>query len=376
MVEDIFRRLFTAVSYLGLIIALSAVIECSAAGRGARCCWQGQPDTGCFQARIAARGAACQPEGTAYEASQYTFSENHSPSCGWLKITTAHFVIHYLPVDEYFSKELASLAERAYTSIADHLDLHPSQKIDLYLADSRKLFTQLQPSPRCKVSEQAIGLAYPHLSRILLLSPRAAPAGAIDLEKTFRHELTHIILGASSSSPLTPIPHWFNEGLSMLEAKEWGWHYQLLLSRICLTGRFISFGQLDQSFPTDPDQLQIAYAQSISMITFILDKYGEDALRTTAHLMLRRAEGLDSALRQALGVNLDELEARWKRHLRLVYTWVPILTSSGALWFIISLIFLFGYYRKRKVSQERLSYWEEEEIEEWLRKQLDDLDLR
>ncbi|MEW6380531.1 MAG: peptidase MA family metallohydrolase [bacterium] len=292
---------------------------------------------------------------------------------GWLTVQTPHFLIRYQAQDKYFSQELALLAERSYTRVAGHLGLHPATQIDIYLADSRELFTRIQPS-LSPVSEQVTGLAYPGLSRILLLSPRAAPAGSIHLEKTFIHELTHILIGASCR-PSASIPHWFNEGVSMLEAEEWNWHYQALMTRICITRNLIPLRHLDQSFPTDPDHLQTAYAQSISMVTFIRDTYGHDALRAITHCLLR-GDSIDQALRTAVGLDPGELELQWRKHLRLVYTWVPVLTSSAVLWFIISLVFLLGYYRKRKISQATLSAWEEAEIEDWLRKQLDDLDLR
>jgi len=267
------------------------------------------------------------------------------------------------------------MAEKSYTLVTDHLDLHPTKKITIYLACSRELFTRLQPSPsRSPISEQAIGLAYPGLSRILLLSPRAACAGSIQLEKTFVHELTHIILGSAFfGRPAVFIPQWFNEGLSMYEAEEWDWHYEALMTRICLTRTLIPLRQLEYSFPVDPDQIQTAYAQSISMISFILDTYGQSSLRKITRLLIQ-GNTIDGALTRAVGLDLDVLESRWRKHILRLYTWVPILTSSAVLWFIISLTFLLVYYRKRRMSLTKMSEWEEDDLEEWLRKQLDDLD--
>lgn len=291
----------------------------------------------------------------------------------WFTIGTPHFLIYYTAKDKYFSQELTALAEKSYTMVTDHLDLHPTKKITLYLASSRDMFTQLQPSPSA-VSKQAIGLAYPGLSRILLLSPRAASAGSIQLEKTFIHELTHIILGSASfSKPSVSIPQWFNEGLSMHVAEEWNWHYEALMTRICITRALIPLHQLENSFPTDPDQLQTAYAQSVSMISYIFDKYGQNSLRKITRLLIQ-GDTIDEALSKVIGMDLDELEIRWRKHNLRLYTWVPILTSSVVLWFIISLIFLLVYYRKRRMSLAKVSEWEEDDIEEWLRKQLNDLD--
>ena len=291
----------------------------------------------------------------------------------WLTIDTPHFRIHYTAKDRYFSRELTALSEESCARVTNYLDLYPAKKITIYLACSRELFIRLQPYPSA-VSEQAIGLAYPSLSRMVLLSPRAASAGSIQLEKTFIHELTHIILGSSffSTTPLS-IPQWFNEGLSMHIAEEWDWRYEALMTRICISRTLIPLRQLEYSFPADPDRLQTAYAQSISMISFISETYGQDSLKEITRLLLQ-GNTIDQALNKAIGMDLDKLETRWRKRLRLLYTWVPILTSSALLWFIISLIFLMVYYRKRRMSLAKISEWEEDDIEEWLKEQLDDLD--
>ncbi|MEW5802403.1 MAG: peptidase MA family metallohydrolase [bacterium] len=312
---------------------------------------------------------------SALHAGNHNLPRTWLPDCKeeWLIIETPHFTIHYTAVDEYFSRELAALAEESYDLVTTHLGLHPDRKTTLYLASSKEVFISLQPAPS-PISEQAVGLAYPGLFRILLLSPRAASSGTIQLEKTFIHELTHIVLGSASfSRPSVLIPTWFNEGVCMHEAGEWNWHYQTLMTRICLTRTIIPFRQLEHSFPSDPDQLQTAYVQSISMVSFILDTYGENSLRKIVHLLIRGDE-IDKALTASLGLGLDELEILWKKRLRLLYTWVPVLTSSLVLWFIISIVFLLVYYRKRRISLAKLSAWEEDDIEEWLKKQLSDLD--
>lgn len=297
---------------------------------------------------------------------------HHSPphllldSPNWLSMDTPHFLIRYTAEDKYFAKELKNLAEKSFACVTNHIGLYPRSKITIYLADSKKNFLRLQRSSS-KIGEQAIGLAYPRSQKILLLSPKAISSGHIQLEKIFIHELTHIVLGATyqTESPVH-LPRWFNEGLCMYEAKQWNWRYRMLMTRICLKGAVIPFRELEHSFPADPIKLNIAYAQSFSLISFILNKYGLGSLRNITGFLIQ-GDKIDKALHKVIGLDLYELENIWGKHLRLIYTWVPVLTSSLTLWFLISLIFLLVYHQKKRTSKAKLYAWEKEEIEEWLK---------
>jgi len=290
----------------------------------------------------------------------------------WFSIKTRHFIIQYKEKDSYFAHELKNLAEKYFDNVTNHIGLYPSKNITIYIAASKGAFLKLQPSPS-KIGDQAVGLAYPNLNRILLLSPRAISSGHIQLEKIFIHELTHIVLGTTyqNKSPVH-IPKWFNEGLSMYEAKQWNWQYRMLMTRICLKGDIIPFRELEHSFPVDSIHINIAYAQSFSLISFILNKYGQDSLRDITRALIH-GDKIDKALNKVINLDLYNLENVWKKHLRLIYTWVPVLTSSLTLWFVISLIFLLVYYQKKRASMAKLYTWEKEEIEEWLKKELNDL---
>jgi len=45
------------------------------------------------------------------------------------------------------------------------------------------------------------------------------------------------------------------------------------------------------------------------------------------------------------------------------YTWIPLLTSTGSLWFLASLVFLAAYVRKKFTSRAKVEEWSKEEID-------------
>ena len=72
---------------------------------------------------------------------------------------------------------------------------------------------------------------------------------------------------------------------------------------------------------------------------------------------------LEGSLRRATGMSMDEVEQRWLLHLKLRVSWVPVVTSATTLWFMVTLVFLYGYFRKRELAARRLRQWEKDEAE-------------
>jgi hypothetical protein len=68
---------------------------------------------------------------------------------------------------------------------------------------------------------------------------------------------------------------------------------------------------LSSSFPADPEQAGLAYAQSGLVVEFIIDQYGQDAM---AQLLDIFSEGAlyDESLTEALGVDTWGLDNAWR----------------------------------------------------------------
>ena len=67
------------------------------------------------------------------------------------------------------------------------------------------------------------------------------------------------------------------------------------------------------------------------------------------------------AVIDAYGMSWDRVDERWQRYLRLRFSWIPLCTSTGTLWCVVSLIFLWGYVRKRRAVRCLRKRWEREE---------------
>ena len=93
--------------------------------------------------------------------------------------------------------------------------------------------------------------------------------------------------------------------------------------------------------------MERGYALSGALVQDLLERYGPAAPRI---ILARLAQGdtFDQAVRGATGATLlDVGEAFWERQGTLK-RWIPILTSTAALWFGISVLAIVAAIRKRR----------------------------
>jgi hypothetical protein len=275
----------------------------------------------------------------------------------YLEHHTPHFILFYDAKDNNIARYLISRAEGARQEIIANLGLAFESKTRVYIAPSRAEFRKLQPQED-KSPGWVSALAYPKLNVILLNSPRSSKGLEQDILLTFKHELTHILVGRAFGD--NDIPHWLNEGLAMYEAREWDFNRMAHMTQGVLSGRLIPLEELTRAFPLEPQRAALAYAQSFYLVSYLLDKKGPKAFHT---FILEYAKGrsFKQVLIQAYGMSPERLEEEWLAHLRFRFSWLPIICSSTGIWFIITLIFLTSYWRKKRANKLQVTDWEMEE---------------
>jgi hypothetical protein len=278
------------------------------------------------------------------------------PAASWLEIRSPHFIMRYQEPERKMASFLLQQAEEIREEILLDVGHAPPLPTVIYLAPTWEQFQEVQPDSAPPT--WAIGTAYPARNLICLRSPRRIRGGRTDIEEVLRHEYTHLALARALKGNDAPL--WLDEGFTMLQSGGWNLSRTYCLSRGVLRDALIPLEQLAHGFPLDHDQAQLAYAQSISFVSFIKTEYGPEAL---PRLITGLSYGLDAetALKQATGLGLRNLERQWKTELKKRYSWIPIVTSFFSLWFLASLLFLLSYWLKRKRTKRILAEWEQEE---------------
>jgi hypothetical protein len=181
---------------------------------------------------------------------------------------------------------------------------------------------------------------------------------ATDIKEVLQHEYAHLCLATALKG--NEAPQWLDEGFAMLQSRGWSLSWTYCLSRGVLSRSLIPLEALADDFPLDEYQAQLAYAQSFSLVSYIKTELEPEAL---PRLITGLSHGLDAetALRQATGLGMRDLERRWKEGLKRRFSWIPIVTSFFSLWFLASLLFLLGYWLKRRRAKRIREQWEQED---------------
>ncbi|MGA1842033.1 MAG: peptidase MA family metallohydrolase [bacterium] len=277
----------------------------------------------------------------------------------WETRETQHFVLYYQQKDHLLTDYIMESAEKDYKRIIHHIGIDPGIKASVYIAPDRASYQALQPRGK-KTHEWSIGVFYPNQNLILLLSPKAQKATHPDLQQIMAHELTHFILHTVTREKGIDLPIWLHEGLAMYEAKQWNWHYRRIMAETALTRSFLPLSSLTNGFPPEKRLADRAYAQSISLIAYIINKYGADYLNKLIRNLVEGSQ-TPEAFFYVFGITLEGFEKNWHMYLRRRYNWIPFLTSGFAIWFLISLLFLGIYVYKRRLAKKRIALWDIED---------------
>ena len=298
-------------------------------------------------------------------------------SSEWNTRRIGAFVFHYHSDEEKLVNYLGGLSEEVENRVAEDLGIEKLDEIQVTIASTHEEFRSLQP-PGAKAQKWAAALAYPSQDKILLKSPRLLLGGQPHYEQIFLHELAHIALdqasrqgpqggteeegGPHAGTQPSGIPRWLHEGYAIYVAREWSPNREVHLTRAVLKGKLIPLGRLVSGFPGDEDRAQLAYAQSADLVHYLIHSYGKEAFHDFV-IALGRGDRFGHAAREILGEDFHTFEERWHKHLRRRYTWIPLMTSTGTLWFLASLVFLAAYIRKKVTTRAKAAQWSEDEFD-------------
>ncbi len=279
-------------------------------------------------------------------------------SSDYQKISTRYFDFFFNTYDKNVVEHLASESDIIAEKVMSNLGVIFKGKIEVRIA-GRDEFKKVQPHHR-DIPNWVSGIAYHKLSLIILKSPRPIRGGHYDLKKTFVHELTHVLFGSSIKNG-AQIPRWLNEGVSMYESREWSFTRVSAITQAVLTDALLPLSEITYTFPRERREVELAYCQSFYLISYLIKKYGKRRFQNFIKHYTKE-ERFEDALLKIYGVNLNMLEKNWHSYLKMRYSWIPIITSTSTLWFIITLIFICGYIRKRRRVVATLQQWEEDEL--------------
>jgi hypothetical protein len=128
------------------------------------------------------------------------------------------------------------------------------------------------------------------------------------------HEITHLIVEEAVFGPFGNLPTWINEGLASYAEGDMNSDRRKALDQGITNNQLISIRSLSGSFPTVSAQALLAYAESTSLIKFLISRGGWDKMRL---LLATFKEGAtqDNALLKTYSMDVAGLESYWKESI-------------------------------------------------------------
>lgn len=224
----------------------------------------------------------------------------------WRGLSSDKVILYWYRGDEEFGQALFAKALEAVERLSEETGVTVDRPVKIFVYGSHG---DLLGALEVGAKEWTGGISFSEYGVILIgVSPGNLAWG----KRAVAHELSHAILHRATENPFSDLPRWLDEGLAMRAEGELEPSYVNTLNRAIETNSLISVRSLSGTFPTDPGLAHLCYAESYSLVEFILDHYGQEAMRELISIF---AEGAyyDDALKEALGVDTDGLEDEWRK---------------------------------------------------------------
>ncbi|MBI2909969.1 MAG: hypothetical protein HYX92_20200 [Chloroflexi bacterium] len=134
-----------------------------------------------------------------------------------------------------------------------------------------------------------------------------------EVKETLAHELSHMVIHQAAEGPFGSIPAWLDEGLAVNAEENVPGRYDRILQDAVKRDALISLQSLS-SPPGNPDQVDLFYAESYSVVKLLLKD--RDKMRELLAAFKAGSSQAD-ALKKAYGFDLPTLENNWRATLGL-----------------------------------------------------------
>ncbi len=128
------------------------------------------------------------------------------------------------------------------------------------------------------------------------------------------HELAHLLVNDLTFNCFGDLPTWLEEGLATYAEGDLTDYQRTALEEAISNDDLISLRSLNSSFPVDHSGAYLSYAQSWSLVDYLIEEYGWPRMRRLLDVFSDGA-AYEQAIEGVYGLDLDELQAAWFQSL-------------------------------------------------------------
>ncbi len=247
--------------------------------------------------------------GNVYESSTETLTYMDQ-RFDWQSLDGGLLSVWWYGGSEDYAREILDAANRTLIRFDEQYGLKTEEPIRIIVYPRERDFSSALPP---NSAEWIGGVAYSALNHIVA---QIAPGGssAREIARMIPHEIGHVVVHQASINPYNSPPPWLDEGLATYMQEAEDERLRPILDRAVRAGRLIPLGALKSSFPLDPDQALLSYAESVSVMSYLVETYGSITVGQLVSVY-RDEVSHEQAVESVLGITMEELDANWKSSL-------------------------------------------------------------
>ena len=222
----------------------------------------------------------------------------------WQSIESDDVTLYWYYGSEAFAHKLLDVCGEAIESLADDVGARVDRRVIVYIYKSAADLRQAMVYPQ----EWTGGVAFTDYGIVAIgMGPGDMDWGT----RALRHELSHLVVHSLTFSPYGGLPTWLDEGLAMHNEGDAADTFVTVLRHAVADDMLISLRSLNGPFSSDTQKAYLSYAQSLSVVRYLLDTYGAESMYELL-MFLTSGETVDSALRLSYGRGIEDIEAAWR----------------------------------------------------------------
>lgn len=254
---------------------------------------------------------------------QVKFNDNRY---SWQSLTAGKVTIYWYQGGESFAQELMATAQQALAQLAEDTGAELEKPVELYIYANAQDLQGAMIYPQ----EWTGGATF---IRYGVVAIGIAPANLDWGKRAIAHELTHLVINQVTLNPYIGLPTWLDEGLAMHNEGPLESAFADSLSLAITENRLISVRSLASPFSAYAEESVLSYAESYSLIDFLITNYGGEKMLDLLHTF-RQGSSYDGALEEVYGFNMDGLDTLWRNYITTpaqpsVMEVFPVLVAAG-----------------------------------------------
>lgn len=226
----------------------------------------------------------------------------------WQKISDKNISIFWYQGSNSFAEAFLKAAVDATERLGQDTGVSLDKPVSLYIyANYRDLRGSIVAT-----EEWTGGVAY---SGFNIISIGIAPNNLEWGKGAVAHELGHLVTHQVTVSPYAAnLPPWLDEGLAMHAEGPQSESDKGALRKAIANGAIATLKSLSSPFSANPEEAFYAYAQSQSVIEYLVNSFGKSKINDLL-VLLNGGYTMDEALTKVYGFNLSGLDKEWTNWL-------------------------------------------------------------